>query len=375
MSEEQSEMRGRLAERYVALLRGTAVGSASYARWRALVELGDPAVPALHRELRAAQASMRRWAAIVLQRIDSIAARRALGGALDDDDDEVRFRAAVALARLGDARALPSLLESAQRGLPWVRFEALLALGALRDPVSIPVLAQALRDPDANIRNRAGLGLQGCGAAAVPVFLGALGDPDADVRRAACYALGQVGASDATTALLERIATDADVWVRCGAAWALGRLGAGTALCALERALGDPEASVRAAACTALGRLGDASSRATLTELLNDRDVEIRRAAAEALGALGGADDLLSARLGAEHDTYALEALVDALAASGSTALVLERLDAFARDRLRKVRGRKDRRRLRRAIAFARGAITLRADQRPASLASWRLLG
>src|SRR5579859_5357334 len=148
MAGELSEMRVRLAERYVALLRGTDPnpGSVSYARWRALVALGDAGVPALGRELGRAETPIRRWAAIVLQRIDSSAARVALGGAIADDDDQVRLHAALALARLDDARALPALLEAAQRGPPWMRFDALLALGALRDLGSLPVLAQALRD-------------------------------------------------------------------------------------------------------------------------------------------------------------------------------------------------------------------------------------
>src|SRR5690242_3062923 len=117
MAGEQRDRRRRLAERYVALLRGTHPAGPSWARWRSLVELADAAVPALERELRSAEAPVRRWAATVLARIDSTAARLALGEARDDDDDQVRLAAALALARLVDARALPTLLEVAQRGL------------------------------------------------------------------------------------------------------------------------------------------------------------------------------------------------------------------------------------------------------------------
>src|SRR5215831_6599430 len=165
MAGERSEVRGRLAERYVALLRSGGPRSFSHARWGALVDLGDAAVPALGQELATSETPVRRWSAALLERIDTAAARAALGRAIGDDDAEVRLRAAVALARLGDARALPSLLESAQRGLPWMRFEALLALGALRDPGGLPVLAQALRDRDVNVRARAASGLQIFGSA------------------------------------------------------------------------------------------------------------------------------------------------------------------------------------------------------------------
>jgi HEAT repeat protein len=360
MAREQSEMRRRLAERYVSLLRGTHPGGASYARWRALVDLGDAAVPSLENELRTAEAPIRRWAAVVLARIDSSVARVALGGAVDDDDDQVRLCGAIALARLGDPRALPSLLEAAQRGLPWMRFDALLALGTLGDLRGLPVLAAALRDADSNIRSRAASGLQDFGSAAAPVLLDALRDPDPQLRTTACYALGHAGASGAATALHERLASDDDIWVRCGAAWALGRLRADAALGALVRALGHPAAQLRAAACTALGQLGEATSRARLKDLLEDGDTGVRRAAAQALGALGGADEFLVSRLRVEPDSYALEALIDALAESGSTALALEAFSELALERLCNVGRRKDRRRLRRAIAFASGVVARR---------------
>jgi HEAT repeat protein len=155
MAGERSERRRLLAERYVALLRGIHPGApATHARWRALIELGDAAIPPLEHELRTSEAPFRRWAAAVLACIDSQATRVALGGAIDDDDDQVRLHAAIALARLGDARALPSLDVAAEQGLPWMRWDAIVALGALRDPRSLPVLARAqvlrdaLRGPD-----------------------------------------------------------------------------------------------------------------------------------------------------------------------------------------------------------------------------------
>jgi HEAT repeat protein len=100
-----------------------------------------------------------------------------------------------------------------------------------------------------------------------------------------------------------------------------------------------------------------------LKEFIEDRDTELRRAAAQALGELGGADELLISRLGVENDSYTLEILIDALAESGSTARVVEALGELARERLPKIHRRKDRRRLRRAIALASGATRRRSGR------------
>src|SRR5689334_18663395 len=61
------------------------------------------------------------------------AAAELLAAALQDSDQEVRHRVAIALADLGDRRAAPQLLASLRRSEPQIRQESALLLGQLGD--------------------------------------------------------------------------------------------------------------------------------------------------------------------------------------------------------------------------------------------------
>jgi hypothetical protein len=145
----------------------------------------------------------------------------------------------VALGRIGDRAAVPTLLGFVSHKISWARvcsFHALTDLGASE--------------------------------AAVPAREH-LQDAVWSVRGAAAECLGEVGAPEDRDRLLALL-HDAEMWPRRGAVYALGRLGLVDAAPRIRERLGDPDPEVRLAAVWALGRLGDQESRAALLTLLED---------------------------------------------------------------------------------------------------------
>jgi hypothetical protein len=72
-----------------------------------------------------------------------------------DDDDKARIAAAVALGRIGDAKAVPALIRALKDKSPVVRGMAASALGRIGDERAIPALEKLLGDPSDAVRDRA----------------------------------------------------------------------------------------------------------------------------------------------------------------------------------------------------------------------------
>jgi hypothetical protein len=124
----------------------------------------------------------------------------------------------------------------------------------------------------------------------------ALSDPDPDVRSAAAWALSQIGApAAAATPALENSLSDSNARVRSLSAVALQSFGAKAiaAVPALIAALHDPIPFVRAPAADALGSIGPSAKAAVeaLTErlLTTDDQAYVLRSMASALGNIGPA--------------------------------------------------------------------------------------
>jgi HEAT repeat protein len=279
-----------LVPRLLQVLRGRQVGySVRESAVEALGRIGDAeAVPGLLEALHDADADVRWAAAAALERIGDAAAVPGLLEALHDADADVRWAAAAALERIGDAAAVPGLLAALRDANAGVRRAAAEMLGQIGDAAAVPGLLHALRDAEARVREAAAKALGQIGdATAVPGLLAALGDADADVRRAAAAALGEIGAP-AVPGLLAALG-DADADVRRAAAAALGEIGDAAAVPGLLAALGDADEDVREAAAAALGQIGDAAAVPGLLAALRDADWRVRRAAAAALGEIGDA--------------------------------------------------------------------------------------
>jgi beta-lactamase regulating signal transducer with metallopeptidase domain len=121
----------------------------------------------------------------------------------------------------------------------------------------------------------------------VAALLGALDDSVASVREDAAYALGQLEAKEAATALGARLGHEPDAKVRTMIAWALGQIENPDGTAPLSRMVqSDPSPEARAMAIWALGRLGDPAGIPALASALRDTSEEVRGRAAWAIGTI-----------------------------------------------------------------------------------------
>ena len=142
-----------------------------------------------------------------------------------------------ALVEIGEP-ALPALLDLLANGRARARSLAAFALGEIpvRTDEIVTALARVTGDVDAAVRVNAveALGLKGGHRHAVPALAAALSDPDADVRFSAALSLAQAGpaAADAVPAL-RAVLTDDNRYVPGYAVEALERIASPEALTAL----------------------------------------------------------------------------------------------------------------------------------------------
>ena len=156
-------------------------------------------------------------------------------------------------------------------------------------------------------------------------LLTALKDVDKDVRFKAVYALGQLGrASDEVIQGLLAVLKDANERVRSSAAVVLGQLGrtSDEVIQGLLAALKDSDRNVCGDAVLALGQLGRASDEVIqgLLAALKDSDRNVWGDAVLALGQLGRAsDEVIEVLLAAlkDSDEYVRSRAADALGQSG----------------------------------------------------------
>jgi len=263
----------------------------------------------------------RRRAAEALGRIGDDRAVEPLIVALADMNGDVHISAAVALGRIGDDRAVDSLIRNIEGvdGVPWklgIR-EALVKIGA---PAVEPLIV-ALADKDMNrkVRRRAAeaLGRIGDDRAVEPLIV-ALADMNDEDRQWAANALGRIGDDRAVEPLIVALADkNEDSIAPMMVAWALGQIGDDRAVDSLIRniegrhrvwnegirealvkigapaveplivALADKNAEGRRRAAEALGRIGDDRAVEPLIVALADMNNKDRQWAAEALGNIG----------------------------------------------------------------------------------------
>jgi HEAT repeat protein len=170
-----------------------------------------------------------------------------------------------ALGRIGDASAVPVVLEFALDPSPQVRGEALGAAALLLDPEKpdgrvVEPLVAALRDPRLATVERAQvatlLGRTGASRAAAPL-VSLASAKDKALRIAAIDALGVLGveaaSSDLRDDVLVPLLSETDPQLRLHAALALSRAGGAKAREALFGKLATSEETDRAAVLTALG--------------------------------------------------------------------------------------------------------------------------
>jgi len=238
-----------------------------------------------------------------------------LAGYLRDKSPDTRAAAALALGRIGDEAAVPSLLPVLEDSDAAVRRAALFALGVIgsadaRDAVRRVAGSNAAAEERAEAVRALGR-LRGEGAA--EALLPFLADTDPGVRADAAVALASTG--DSVAAIdLGPLLGDPDPRVRARAAWAAGRLHARDLAEAIRPLLADPSPDVRLAATKACGDVEDAGARLALEKVATDPDWRIRVNVATALGKAGSIDALPAlAELGKDPNPHVRAAVAAAV--------------------------------------------------------------
>jgi hypothetical protein len=225
-----------------------------------------------------------------------------------------RVRACRVAGKVGDAAAVPLLVERLRDRDPSVRREAIRALGDLRahhalddiadaiermgewtnlllvmalvrmGPAGAPRIGALLGASRSPAMTKALLQVTGrIGVAADPALVRSLAaHPDPEVRVEAVRVLGAL-AADADSAVVCLAAMDDPEWpVRALAAWSVGRVGDTHALDRLARAMGDPAYWVRHHVAEAMASMGEPGA-AALRRRLHDANPFVRDMAAQTL--------------------------------------------------------------------------------------------
>jgi HEAT repeat protein len=207
-------------------------------------------------------------------------------------DEELELAAAESMARLGDDRIVPDMLDRLQREMQNPGSEPgtekiVDALRRLRDGRAVLPVVELLRHPRDVIRARAAEALGQIGDPAALDSLTDLLQRDftAKVQAAAAKALGELKDPQAIPAL--ELALQHSSHVRCKALIALGEIGGKRALRSLIELTEDPAPTVRYHAANTLAKAGDRSAVPALESLTRDSDEMVRRSAVKALQELG----------------------------------------------------------------------------------------
>ncbi len=256
-----------------------------------LIRLGPDAVTPLIEALQSKDASLIPLVQQILARIHS--ASSTLIKLLSTAHPVIRGRVAEVFTISKDVAAVPSLLDAVQGEYFTVRSRSALALGKIGDAKAVQPLLKLLKDPEDEVRTAAclALGLFRNSSTFDDVANVLLDDPKIEVRQAAARALGNTQHPAALPYLME--ALHDSFW------WYEREHGAGDLLLAIEKmgtpavepliaALEDKEGTVRKFAAVLLGKLGDPRAIEPLGMSLYDMHHEVGKTSAESLAKFGG---------------------------------------------------------------------------------------
>jgi HEAT repeat protein len=199
------------------------------------------------------------------------------------EDSETSQAAAVALGRIGDARAVPALLRLLDQDVD-LAVAAAGALGGIGDPRAFEALIGLIGSAEPALRQATISALNSLGHADMPDRIAALlRHPDASVRESAVKIAGYFGYAQLVEALLACCADD-DERVRSAAVEHLPYLEDPRVLPVLVHALGDDAPRVRAAAARAFGQVEPAEALPHLLAAARDPDPWVRYYVAHTLG-------------------------------------------------------------------------------------------
>lgn len=143
------------------------------ARWKAesaLKMIGAGAVPALTQALQDKRARLRQSAAFLLGEIKNAESLSGLASAMGDKDEDTRWKAATSLTKFGK-QATEAVVKQLAEGNIEAKRCAAWVFQQTRDPAAVAPLVKALKDPDEQVRWKAAIALQKIGrSAADPLF-------------------------------------------------------------------------------------------------------------------------------------------------------------------------------------------------------------
>lgn len=241
---------------------------------------------------------------------------------LGSEDLEIRKAAAIALGRIGDARAAPALVEVLEEEDAEMVIAASDALAKIGDPRAFESLLTRVGDPHAAVRQAVVGALNSLGSPEMPGrVLPLLSDADPNVRESAVKIAGYFGYAECADLLLERC-LDADERVRRAAVEHLPYLEDERATPALIRALRHETPKVRAAAAAAMAQAEGPEVSTHLIEALADEDSWVRYFAARSLGRqeVSESTEALATLAQSERANHVRIAAVEALGHIGGEA-------------------------------------------------------
>lgn len=252
-----------------------------------LVRLGAPSVPAVIPLLKEDDQDTRMAAASALGKIKSMEATPALM-AQTKDVKAVRMLAISSLCDICDPRSsdlLISVLIGSQDGGE-VRARTARALSVIGGAKASSALVSVLGDLDLKVRSSAISGLQRMGDPVVGAVSAKLSDPSKIVRESAARCMEQTN-SPAASAVLVRMAKDADPQVRASSAIGLGVQTAAGHPEVLIGMLSDGADEVGQAAVASLVEIGPSSIPGLTAVLKSSQSETAKYRAASALSGIG----------------------------------------------------------------------------------------
>ena len=258
-----------------------------------LARLGDDGGKKVLQDTLANEASPNRLVgAVALIPLGDYTGFDLISGKLDDKDSETRRLALRALGEIGERKSLEPMIKLMTDKNWSVRIAAAAAIVAIvgLDPqvlaqVSIDWTRGALASQDWAVR-KAAAGVLGDMPEkdAMPLLAQAIADPDANVRLAASKSAGKMRTAEAATKVALATKSEKDPNVKLQQVKALGEIGNAAARDTLVEISNEPgKLGVHAAG--SLIAVGDPTGKAKLDAAVSDKSTEIRLAAVEAASA------------------------------------------------------------------------------------------
>lgn len=291
-------------DRLLAALRGEDPKKAARAAM-AMGKKGDPrALVPLVDALEHSDPSVRFAASTALKQFGSTAVDPLLD-ALNSGSAARRIGVVETLGGIGDTKAMEPLIAVFRSEEPdKVRMAAAEALIQLGDPAVIPPFVEEMMNVDSDLRFASADALVEMGEAAVEPLLSALEAGDAEEAWIVADTLGRIGDPRAAMPLIRYLQQGGKTEaVRMSVVRALGKIGDPSAVDVLVSRLKDPVFVVKKLSADAMVQIGEPAVD-PLVKMLGEEDPEIQDLASDALARIGqpSVEPLLAALADADSD-------------------------------------------------------------------------